>query len=119
MATEDLVPRNMPYGNRKAYVENARAAGVPTESRPQVRPTSPSKRGRAAGSLPAEAIGPDLDLTQFMSPEEVPGVDISPEGQMGRLAAEMTRLASSSPNPIVRGVARTWISKYAPQGVAP
>jgi hypothetical protein len=115
MATEDLVPRNMPYGNRKAYVANAKQAGVPTESRPQVRPTAP-KRGRAAGSLPAEAIGPDLDLTQFMSPEEVPGVDISPEGQMGRLTAEMTRLASSSPNPIVRGVARTWLAKQTPGG---
>jgi hypothetical protein len=117
MASEDLVPRNLPYGGRKMYVQNAKAAGVPVQSKPAMG--TPKVRGRAAPTGQPEAIGADLDLTQYVAPEQIPGVDISPQGQQDRLSAEMTRLAASSPNPIVRSIAQTWLAEHAPpQGAA-
>jgi hypothetical protein len=116
MASEDLVPRNLPYGGRKMYVQNAKQAGVPVQSKPGMG--APKVRGRAGPAGQPEAIGADLDLTQYVDPQQIPGVDISPQGQQQRLLDEMVRLGASSPNPIVRGIARTWLTKYAPQGTA-
>jgi hypothetical protein len=116
---QDLVPRNLPYGGRQDYVASAQAAGVPISSRSRAtgrRP--PAKRGAGPGG--EELIRPDLDVFDYASPADIPGVDVSPQGRQMRLEQEMAALATGSPNPLVRGIATTWLRRRrVNQGMAP
>jgi hypothetical protein len=104
---QDLVPRNLPYGGRQAYVAAARQAGVPLSSRPGPRR---GPVGFNAAQEP-ELVPPDLDVLQHANPEEIPGFDLSPQGQEARLMADMEWLAVSSANPLVRGTAALWLER--------
>ncbi len=109
---QDLVPRNLPYGGRQAYIDTARQAGVPIASRP-LPPGGPPQAAPPRGAAPGgeELITPDMDVFSYASPDETLNPDMSLEGRTAQLESEMAYLAQASPNPLVRALAVAFLKR--------
>ena len=98
MADESLVPRDQPYGQRKATVTAMRQAGMPLGA---ARPPSPSSGGRAVPSATSgPPAGPSADPAAFdalleMSPPaaaSLPRPMVSPLDALVQMAAGSNNL---------------------------
>ena len=104
MADESLVPRDQPYGQRKATVTAMRQAGMPLGA---ARPPSPSSGGRAVPSATSgPPAGPAADPAAFdalmeMSPPPRTQT-LTPTSPLERLAT----LAAGSDNLMLKEAVR-------------
>jgi len=111
---QDLVPRNLPYGGRQQFVQASRQAGLPLSSATgRANPPVPT---RGAAPNAAETVRPDMDVFDYITPGEVPGLETTPEGRMDRLVTEISRLAVQSPNPMIRGWAAAFLRRRLNRG---
>lgn len=109
---QDLVPDNLPYGERQNTVDAMQNAGLPTASTggPSLMPSP----GPVGGSAPIGGPGPGMDFLDEVDPAAIrePGPQPSVDPVVNQYL-NWQQIAQNSPNTVMRAVANRVLNELA------